>query len=291
MRWALLLVACVISIAACTAVATTSGTPSAIVSATPSASSGSASGSPAPATSTAEPSAGASDPPAGDVMAAGGAAITVVDGVRVRSTPSVDDAVSRKYVPLLPRGTALFVLDGPTAASGYDWWHVVPTALGGGGPGHGWVAGASREGEPWLQATQLDCPPTPTDLGALKAITDGIALACFAGVPITVRARLVDCECDITGPRTDPDWLGLGNAHILLVDPSEHRPPPQDRYLLHLDPAAGVTSVPIDQVAEVTGIFDHPDARECRSAGVDEPSPVVSCRSAFAVTALKVVAP
>jgi len=185
----------------------------------------------------------------------------------------------------------LFVLGGPTAASGYDWWEVVPTWFAIDGQSHGWVAGASREGEPWIQPAGIDCPPTPVDLAALKELTDGMALACFSGQPITIRARLVDCQCDITGPRTHPGWLGLG-SEVLLVDPSETRPPPpQDWYLLHLDPDAGVSAVPVNQVVDVTGIFDHPDATECRYDGDEEPSAVVACRSAFAVTALEVVEP
>lgn len=202
--------------------------------------------------------------------------------------------MSKKYDPLLPRGTALFVLDGPTAASGYDWWNVVPTALRVGGPGHGWVAGASRESEPWLRPSQLDCPPTPTDLAALRDLTDGPALACFAREPITVRARPVSCNCDMDGPPVDPAWLGISAEPILLVDPTETRPPDrtEDWFQLHVDPNAGVTSLPEGQVVDITGIFDHPAAADCLVTDFDTPpTPSVACRFVFAVTALEVVEP
>lgn len=297
MRWALLLVTCIFSGAACGSAATTSATRSASVSPRPSASTqaaSAASGSAAPSTPTTDLTPAPSDVPETDALAPGRAAITVVDGVRVRSAPSVHDAESRKYTPLLPRGTVLFVLDGPTAASGYEWWQVVPTAFRVGGPGHGWVAGASRESEPWVQPTQIDCPPTPADLGALKKLTDGMALACFARKPITVRARLVSCNCDIDGPPVDPAWFGISAEPILLVDPNETRPPssPEEWYQLRVDPGAGVTSLPEGHVVDITGSFDHPAAVDCLVTDFDAPpTPSPTCRFVFAATALEVVEP
>lgn len=295
MRWALLLVACIFSIAACAPAATASAGPSANHSAgTSAASSNGLASTPAPSTSTDQLTSAPSGTPKTDVLAAGRAAITVVDGVRVRSAPSLDDAVSLKYAPLLPGGTELFVFEGPTAASGYDWWHVVPTAFRLGGPGHGWVAGASREGEPWVQPTRIDCPPTPTNLGALRTLTDGMAVACFARKPITVRARLVSCNCDMDGPPVEPPWLGISAEPILLVDPTETGPPDrtEDWYQLHVDPNARVTSLPVGQVVDITGTFDHPAAADCVVTDFDgQPMPSVACRFVFAVTALEVVEP
>ena len=222
-------------------------------------------------------------------------ATTVVDGVRVRSAPSVDDEISEKYSPLLPLGADLLVLEGPTVGSGYDWWQVFPMGVAAlSGPGFGWVAAASRVGEPWLEAGEFACPPKPADVSALASLSDGTALACFPRDPITVRVRLVSCNCDADGPSTDPGWFGLGAAPILLVDPSESAPParPEDWYELHLDPDAGVRAVPIDAVADVTGIFDHPASEGCTVTGFDEPpAPSLACRVAFAVIDLDVVEP
>jgi hypothetical protein len=188
----------------------------------------------------------------------------------------------------------LFVLGGPTAASGYEWWEVVPTWFAIEGPSHGWVAGASREGEPWIQPAGVDCPPTPADLAALKELTDGMALACFARKPITVRARLVSCNCDMDGPPVDPAWLGISAEPILLVDPTETHAPErvEDWYQLHVDPAAGITSLPEGDVVDITGIFDHPAAADCLVTDFDEPpTPSPTCRFEFAVTAIEVVDP
>ena len=73
----------------------------------------------------------ASQPPTqiANSVAVDAVALTVVDGLRVRSKPRVSDD-SYKYEPLLPVGTALYVLDGPISASGYTWYEVAPTRRG-----------------------------------------------------------------------------------------------------------------------------------------------------------------
>ena len=93
-------------------------------------------------------------------MTVGDVAVTVVDGLRVRSKPRVSDD-SHKYEPLLPVGTPLYVLDGPVSASGYAWYEVAP--LGSRSLPQGWVAAAGRSSEPWLAGGDFSCPPVPTD--------------------------------------------------------------------------------------------------------------------------------
>ncbi len=65
-----------------------------------------------------------------------GVAVTEVDDLRVRSKPRVADD-SLKHKPLLPRGTPMYVLDGPVSASGYTWYEVAPLALANASPGLG----------------------------------------------------------------------------------------------------------------------------------------------------------
>jgi hypothetical protein len=77
---------------------------------------------------------------------------TVSDRLRVRSLPEISDA-SIKYEPLLPLGSQVHVMEGPTLGNGYVWYHV--TAAGGradtvGHPISGWVAAAGKDGERWL---------------------------------------------------------------------------------------------------------------------------------------------
>ena len=52
----------------------------------------------------------------------------------------------------------------------------------------------------------------------------------------------------------------------MLVEPRLTRPPPDvgDWYWLHLDPAGQrPAALPVGEIVEVTGVFDHPAAAEC----------------------------
>lgn len=216
--------------------------------------------------------------------------VTIVDRVRVRSEPRIaDDSIL--YEPVLPTGTALFVLDGPAVASGYEWYQVVPLSfevLG----GFGWIAAASREGEAWIGPADAPCPPRPASVAELVALPPGTALACFSGVPISLEVRVVPCNCDWDGPQTEPAWLGVdGPEPVLLVDPALTAAPfdVEEWLILHLEPSAGVAgSIAGGSIANVTGTFDHPEAAACQETGLDEPlHPTPTCRFAFAVTTLE----
>ena len=189
-------------------------------------------------------------------------AVTVVDGLRVRSKPRVGDD-SFKYEPLLPLGTQLYVLDGPVSASDYTWYEVVPLASR--TLPRGWVAIAGRDGEPWLEAGDFDCPPLPSDFRSLAALPDGVGLACFSRVPITVKARLIWCACDIDGSWYTPPWFHLNDDPDLLVEPGVTSVPPDkaDWFGLNLDPAGEHPDVlPEGEVVEVHRDLRSPSRRE-----------------------------
>lgn len=215
-------------------------------------------------------------------------ALTVVDGLRVRSKPRVSDD-SDKREPLLPVGTALYLLGGPISASGYTWYEVAPLSsrsLQG-----GWVATSSRDGETWLAPGDFECPPVPTDFRSLAALPAAVGLACFPRIPITVTARLISCNCDVDGAWFTPEWFSLGTgAPGLLAEPGMTRPPTDvaDWFWLSLDPAGQYFEVlPFGDVVDVTGIFDHPDAKSCTYTEMDgEPAPTQQCRLIFAVERL-----
>jgi hypothetical protein len=257
-----------------------------------------------PATPTPRPTASAPPTQTASSVTVGTAAVTVVDGLRVRSKPEISDD-SYKYEPLLPDGTPLYVLSGPTSASGYTWYQVAPVSSQ--GLPRGWVASAGRDGEPWLAASDFDCPRPPTDLRSLAAMPPGVGLLCFPQVPITVEARLVECNCDMDGAWYTPGWfLGASGSPELLVEPDVTRPPDDSGtwFLLNLDPTGqhpdelpigrylGGTTWSKPGLVEVTGIFDHPAAASCTLTEMDgEPVPTQDCRLAFAVTRLVVVGP
>jgi len=150
----------------------------------------------------------------------GTTAATVVDGLRIRSKPRVADD-SFKLEPLLPLGSQVYVLDGPISASGYAWYEVAP--LGSRTLPQGWVAAGSRTGEPWLAPGNFRCPPVPTDFKSLAALPPAVGLACFPRTPITVVARLIECNCDIDGGWLTPGWfsLGTGGPEMLVDAPDD----------------------------------------------------------------------
>jgi hypothetical protein len=215
------------------------------------------------------------------------------DGLRVRSEPRVSDD-SLKLEPLLPLGSQLYVLGGPVSASGYAWYEVVP--LTSRNLPSGWVASADRDGEPWIAAGAFDCPPVPTDFRSLAALPPGVGLVCFPRVPITVEARLIWCNCDIDGPGYTPHWFFLASGSPnLLVEPGVTAVPSDfgDWFVLNLDPTGEHPDVlPIGQIVEVAGIFDHPAASTCTRTEMDgEPVSSQGCRLEFAVTRLLVSGP
>jgi hypothetical protein len=126
----------------------------------------------------------------------GSVVVAIVDGIRVRSRPEVS-AESQLLQPLLPRGIQLFVLEAPVQASGYEWYRVVPISPA--QAPEGWIASGSRDGVPWLETGSVTCPAAPTTVAAVAALSSGQALACFGGEPITVRGKLVHCQCEIDG--------------------------------------------------------------------------------------------
>jgi len=91
-------------------------------------------------------------------------------------------------------------------------------------------------------------------------------------------------------------WFYLDSGSPVLLVPPDVSTVPKDAadwFVLDLDPAGEQPDVlPIDQVVEVTGIFDHPAAATCTRTEMDgRPSPSQGCRLAFAVTQLLVFGP
>jgi hypothetical protein len=88
-------------------------------------------------------------------LTVGDHAQVVTDNLRRRSRPRVrsDAAI---LGPLLQRGAGLWILGGPVAASGYQWYRVAlsdPTGVESSPDrGIGWVASADRDGTPWIAA-------------------------------------------------------------------------------------------------------------------------------------------
>lgn len=228
------------------------------------------------------------------VFARDSVVITLEDRLRVRSKPAVSPE-SELREPLLPVGTKAFVLDGPVAGSGYEWYQILPIAPRPIAPRQralpiGWVARSSREGAPWLGPSSVECRPLPATMAALVAVDAGTALACFRGQEIVVRARLVACNCEVDGPGMEPAWFGFVESGGILTPPEQTRPPAdvRDWFFLHLDPQGEYTRpLPVGELVSVTGLFDHPDASRCVQTVDGDAQAVPDCRWIFAVTHLE----
>jgi hypothetical protein len=193
-------------------------------------------------------------------------------------------------------GTSLFVVGGPVSASGYTWYSVAPLSVSKLDLRTGWIASASLQGAPWIEVTALECPPEPADVQGLLDLTLGARVGCFGGQPITIQARLVECNCDVDGGSYDPAWFGSSGQPVLLVDPSETQAPTDtdDWLVLLLDPDGEAPDpLPIGELVEVAGMFDHPAARGCLFQGPENAPqvPTDDCRYRFATTSLVALGP
>lgn len=119
----------------------------------------------------------------------------VVTDLRVRTAPTVDNAVSAKLDPLLGVGTRLQVLDGPVLADDYEWYLV--QAIG--WPHRGWVAAADHDGEPWIEDPASRGPSvafTQAEQSLIDRLRADAAVGCAprtAGLPTRAVAG-VDCR-------------------------------------------------------------------------------------------------
>jgi hypothetical protein len=227
----------------------------------------------------------------------------VTDDLRVRTAPGVSES-SAMLEPLLQPGAKLYVIDGPVGASGYAWYQVLTfggdlTPAGGGvdepAVEHGWVAAADKDGDPWLQAFRPDCPPAPASLNDLLTLDGVIAIACFGGQPLTLAARMLDCqsspelqsqgycEMDTGSPGYAPDWF---DRTLSFVVPETGAFDQDSMMDLHLDPLGSYPDpMPYGVPVNVTGQFDHPAASACTVYHYfKDNTPSVYCRMVFAVT-------
>ena len=234
----------------------------------------------------------------------------VTNDLRVRSKPGVSDD-SKKLKPLLQDGVELVVLAGPVEGSGYDWYLVQPITP----PTEdedsfpfGWVAAAGKDGEPWIAPEQRDCPQMPTDLESLRDrdFESLVEIACFGGEDITFQARVghPEIQCGIESPwGIDPGWLDscMSSGNPMLV--SKDGPDRAEVWPIW-EPGVDTSLVrdfdtPIEDwpIVKVTGMFDHPEAKTCRSrvnyeepSASEPPSPdwvVLQCRLEFVVTSMR----
>lgn len=211
----------------------------------------------------------------------------VVDGVRVRGMPSTADE-SVKFDRLLGRGDLFFVVDGPVQGNGYDWY-LGQSLIGGTETGpFGWVAAASRDGEPWIDdATVSTCPVVPDDANRFGVMPVELLVHCFGRTELSFELSANVYCLEEEARQVDPAWLGSG-CSMLSGDACGTCGLP-----IATDPALGVT-IPDQEAAtwSFRGHFDDPAAATCHApipAQLDTPVPEYVahlCRMTFALTDL-----
>jgi hypothetical protein len=232
----------------------------------------------------------------------------VTNDLRMRSKPGVSDE-SRKLEPLLWKGALAFVLDGPVSASGYDWYLINPLgeadlSIHADPPPLGWVAAASKDGKPWLEAWTIPCPADPLE----GAPGDGfdwpshglIGLNCFGDAEYRFFGEMLGTttDCDPAPAwRTEPEWFDPYCGPVGYVIAPDRGGYPALPVVVEpgtdLGPIEG-PDIGVWVSVTVSGQYDHPAAQTCRSVRGNEssePKPAaklvtLACRSQFVVTSI-----
>jgi len=238
-------------------------------------------------------------PPETGRLVVEGMARVIADDVVVREAPGRQSAfVSQRCITSpAPCGQVLFgqnsgiesvyLLDGPIAADGYDWYLAASDTQYSLFPEYvGWIPAGDSAG-PWVIAAPPDCPEEPIELAEVTfaAISLLARLDCVGGTELTLRGwypappptgvsdetcqpldgRPMFCQFgyDLLRPVEAP-WAGDGNALEFVVES-----------------AAGLTQPERGSWITVRGRVDHPASSECYEGDIHA---VMSCRLEFVVT-------
>lgn len=229
------------------------------------------------------------------------AAIAVAGNLRVRSRPEVSDE-SVKLEPLLTMGQGMYVIAGPVEGSGYRWYHVYVKS-----PGLvGWIASASKEGEPWIASARLACTLGASPQEIVNQVGyELMHVACFKGqeftterhidgTPMDARERDDYCRKPASVP-VAPSWLNdlagcafglrrLGGAdtgsYDLFVGSVFH---PNVRDTVGALIARSATAGKAVRV-RVSGHLDDPATRACTSRTEPPELAALRCRRIFVIT-------
>ena len=220
-------------------------------------------------------------------LAPDGVAEIVTTDLIVRSRPGISDASVIDPVRM-PRGFLAYILDGPVAADGYDWYKVAPfpptiSDVVEDHPSFGWLAAAGKDGEPWIAPWNGECPQPNWD--GVMLSPRYIALSCWGNADITLEGTL---GCNTSSqPGGDPTWLWTVPCRLIGPDYGELLSGG-----LGLQFAPDVEAMPRDGTrVRVIGHLDDLAAETCTlvpsAGGLDEvPHPELVrlwCRIAFVV--------
>jgi hypothetical protein len=214
----------------------------------------------------------------------------VTNDLIVRTAPGTDSATSEILRPTLDAPQKLYVVDGPVAADGFDWYLVQPFAYyheTNASARGGWVAAAGQDGEPWIAPSRLGCVPA-NDLYAIARTSDVLRVACSGNETLELEGTFDSCSVR-DGVAHSPDALAPV-ACTILPDPYDPEIVPDLRpFTIWLQEAP--SGIRRGQPVRVEGHFDDPVAGACATgpAAEGQPNPelvVLACRAQFISTAL-----
>jgi hypothetical protein len=128
----------------------------------------------------------------------------IVTDLVVRSAPGVG-ADSRILDERLTEADLVYVIDGPVRADGYNWLLVAELGVWSEPTVQGWVAPASRDGEPWVLPTDPACP-TEVSVDVLADVPLPLRLYCFGDQEVVLEGALGFCGHG-DPVITEPVWL------------------------------------------------------------------------------------
>lgn len=205
----------------------------------------------------------------------------------MRSLPEISDAsaIDRSKVPF---GFLAYIVDGPVAADGYDWYQVAlfPPTLSDvveEHPRFGWLAAAGKDREPWITPWGGGCPELSWD--GMMLSQRFVMLSCWGGADLTLEGTLR--SCDTYGPLSgEPSWLYTVRCHLVGPDYGELL---AGGLMLYFAPDIHVPAGDGARV-RVTGHLDDPAADNCTEDPFPGTEPTHAdlvrlwCRLKFVVT-------
>ena len=222
--------------------------------------------------------------------------VCVVEGpLRVRSRPNTSED-SVKFEELLQTGHPLFVVDGPSEGSGYDWYLIqtMPPRIF--GRVDGWVAAAAKDGTPWLASASVSCPADPSlqELGSMEAV---LRIYCYHAREFTFTDTVIaGPNCGDGNVLDSPAWMRDCASTFWWGEPPSNLTlaiPP------NLAGNIGEVELPDGRFeATITAHMDDPAAGTCTPyEGVEadyellNPGTVLACRGMFVATSIQRITP
>ena len=178
----------------------------------------------------------------------------------------------------------VYLLEGPVAADGYEWYRAVAEASDACPEYGGWIAAGDGE-DAWLVRREVPCPGAPVELAdvTFAGISRLAALHCLGGEEITLRGYYTappPGEAPGGSCVSEPGWLVCTLGYDILRTEEGTWVGDANHLQIHLHPDLGPMP-PRPGWVEVTGQFDHPAAAECDS------DYELLCRQGFVVTSAR----